>query len=115
MRHQKRQYDPQDKFRKRKKRIWLKAKYDEIKMSNFCQRCRWEDYRYPYVLDFDHQYNKEKCVSNMLSSVMNWDKIFEEIKKCQILCSNCHRIKTKEDRDNNITHEVIEKNQGELF
>jgi len=51
----------------------------------------------------------------MLSSVMNWDKIFEEIKKCRILCSNCHRIKTKEDRDNNITHEVIDSSQEELF
>ena len=29
--------------------------------------------------------------------------------------ANGHSDMTKEDRDNNITHEVIEKNQGELF
>ena len=69
-------------------------------MSNFCQRCKWEDYRYPYVLDFDHQHNKVDSVSNILSSSTNLDKVLEEIKKCQILCANCHRIKTKEDRDN---------------
>ena len=36
-------YDPNDKYRKRQKREWLRNMFNEIKMSNFCQRCGLED------------------------------------------------------------------------
>jgi len=108
-------YNPNDKIRKRKNRMVVRHKITEIKMSNFCQRCGIEDSEHPEIFDFDHQYNKRECVSNLIQQAALWYRVWEEIKKCIILCANCHRIKTASDRANNITLEVIESNQTELF
>lgn len=52
------------------------------------------------VLDFDHKDKKDKKydISRMLSSY-KWNTILKEIKKCQVLCANCHRIKTAHQFD----------------
>lgn len=47
----------------------------------------------PYVMDFDHRENKLFDISKMFSNV-GLQKILEEIKKCDAVCSNCHRIRT---------------------
>lgn len=50
---------------------------------------------YPfYVMDFDHRPNEIKlfCVGRALT--FSWHKIKAEIDKCDIVCSNCHRIRT---------------------
>ncbi len=51
---------------------------------------------YPsYVMDFDHKYNKKFLISRSVSSgIHTLDKIKEEISKCDIVCANCHRIRT---------------------
>lgn len=51
----------------------------------------------PIVLDFDHRSEDEKKygISKMIYSY-NWDTILAEIEKCDVLCSNCHRIRTSE-------------------
>lgn len=52
----------------------------------------------PYVMDFDHRnfLEKEFTISNMFNGgcLKSKYKIFEEIKKCDIVCLNCHRIRT---------------------
>ena len=108
-------YDPLDSQRKRRNRGLLRCMVDEIKMSNFCQVCGIEDPEHPEIFDFDHQHNKKACISNTIQQAWGWDNAFAEIKKCTILCSNCHRIKTRKDRDNNVTHVIIESDQLELF
>lgn len=47
----------------------------------------------PIVLEFDHIKNKKFLISRMIRYYA-WDKIIKEIKNCQVLCSNCHSIKT---------------------
>lgn len=49
----------------------------------------------PIVLDFDHRDHKEKeyNISKMIATY-NWNTILLEIEKCDVLCSNCHRIRT---------------------
>jgi hypothetical protein len=49
----------------------------------------------PIVLDFDHKDEKEKKygISSMIYSY-NWATILAEIEKCNVLCANCHRIRT---------------------
>ena len=59
-------YNPNDKIRKRKNRRVIRHQITEIKMSNFCQRCGIEDSEHPEIFDFDHQYNKKECVSNLI-------------------------------------------------
>ena len=108
-------YDPLDGQRKRLNRVFLRCMIDEIKMSNFCQVCGLEDPNHPEIFDFDHQHDKKECISNAVQQSWGWGRAFAEIKKCTILCSNCHRIKTRKDRDNQITHHKVESNQMELF
>lgn len=53
----------------------------------------------PIVLEFDHLHSKEYNVSTMISEGFGWEKVKKEIDKCQVLCANCHRIKTAKERN----------------
>ena len=51
----------------------------------------------PFVMDFDHRNEKHKVdnVSRMISFHMySRENILKEIEKCDLVCSNCHRIRT---------------------
>jgi len=51
--------------------------------------------RYPsYVMDFDHLGDKKFNISNMTARGMA--QLQAEIAKCEVVCSNCHRIRTHE-------------------
>lgn len=57
-----------------------------------CYDCGSKDIR---VLEFDHVRGIKKLnVSEMLRNHWSWDKIQKEIDKCEIVCANCHRIRT---------------------
>jgi hypothetical protein len=47
----------------------------------------------PYVMDFDHVRGKKV---RAIASARSWSKkrIMEEVEKCDLVCSNCHRIRT---------------------
>src|SRR5439155_1449789 len=50
----------------------------------------------PRVLDFDHvRGEKADCVSRLFRAPK---RLTEELAKCEVRCSNCHRIKTWERR-----------------
>ena len=44
------------------------------------------------VLEFDHLNNKYRNVASLFYS--SWKTIFAEIDKCDIVCANCHRLRT---------------------
>ena len=49
----------------------------------------------PMVLEFDHVRGKKKNnISNMVKSYYSWRSISDEINKCDIVCANCHKIRT---------------------
>ncbi len=49
----------------------------------------------PYVMDFDHvSDDKVDCISRMVNTAMGKATILREIDKCEVVCSNCHRIRT---------------------
>lgn len=59
-----------------------------------CMDC---NQKYPsYVMDFDHRPDckKEFTIANMVSDSKSFDCIKKEIDKCDVVCSNCHRIRT---------------------
>lgn len=64
-----------------------------------CRRCGFSD---PRALDFHHREpdQKVKSVSRMITDRTDIGIIFEEIEKCDVLCSNCHRILHAEERGN---------------
>jgi hypothetical protein len=63
----------------------------EFKLDKNCKDC---GINYPYyVLDFDHLHSKKENISYLIFG-RSIDVILEEISKCDIVCSNCHRIRT---------------------
>lgn len=51
----------------------------------------------PYVMDFDH-IKGEKIINLGHATRYGFPKIIEEIKKCELVCSNCHRVRTHNRR-----------------
>jgi hypothetical protein len=60
-----------------------------------CEECGESDVR---VLEFHHTGEKDMAVAYMVSSGYSVDRIQAEINKCTILCANCHRKLTVEER-----------------
>lgn len=51
----------------------------------------------PWQMDFDHlpEFNKKYTVSRMVScGTMALGTVLDEIKKCDVVCANCHRDRT---------------------
>ncbi len=65
----------------------------EYLSDKFCVICRENDIR---VLEFDHLNPSEKLFSISQAVRLNrsWQDVELEIKKCRILCSNCHKKHT---------------------
>lgn len=63
-----------------------------------CVRCGYSDIR---ALDFDHidPSVKSRNVKNMMNGTPSLNTLVKEIEKCQVLCANCHRIKTIDEKD----------------
>lgn len=62
-----------------------------------CVTCGESD---PVVLEFDHldPTTKVSTVSHLMLKG-SLDELITEIKKCQVLCANCHKRKTARDRN----------------
>lgn len=81
----------------RRRDLVLRHEYHEYVanylLSHPCIRCGESNI---LVLEFDHVDHKTKIsdIGTMSRRGMPLRKIVEEIDKCQILCANCHRIKT---------------------
>ena len=58
--------------------------------AHTCVDCGEAD---PVVLDFDHLRDKAFDVSAAYTH-KPWATVLEEIEKCEVVCSNCHRRRT---------------------
>jgi hypothetical protein len=58
--------------------------------SGGCLRCGEDD---PRCLDYHHREDAEKSmnVSTMVNDCLSREQIRQEIRKCEVLCANCHR------------------------
>lgn len=79
-----------DKAARQKERI-----KEELKMlkDRPCADCQ-ESYPY-YVMDFDHLNDKDFTICGSTKGIK---KILAEAAKCEVVCSNCHRIRTHNRR-----------------
>src|SRR5712691_5329844 len=50
----------------------------------------------PWVMDFDHRNPEEKsfAITTGRSLLMNRDRLLAEIAKCDVVCANCHAVRT---------------------
>ena len=51
---------------------------------------------HPIAMDFDHldSSTKTDCVSHLIRLMKPLDVILTEVKKCEVVCAVCHRIRT---------------------
>lgn len=77
-------------IRTKRNRKKLKERYLEWKRSQWCWVCTETASE---CLDLHHldPTQKDFEVSKLASSCGSWKKIEQEIAKCAVLCSNCHR------------------------
>lgn len=69
-----------------RKQAWLNGLKDKP-----CKDCKR---RYPpECMDFDHVKGKRGGIGTMAG--LRREVILAEIKKCELVCANCHRIRTK--------------------
>lgn len=72
----------------------FRAFIDEYKLAHGCIRCGYADH--PAALDFDHRDHREK--QTIISGMYTYStgKLYTELEKCDVMCANCHRIKSFE-------------------
>ena len=80
-----------------KQRDINKEYVQKVKTKSGCVDCGETNH---IVLDFDHiTDDKYKNVSDMVFEYYSIDAIQKEIDKCEVRCSNCHRIITYNRRN----------------
>ncbi len=81
------------------KKLACKARIDEIKLALGCTDCGFNSH--PAALDFDHLPGFQK--SDTVATLVGAGKLelaLAEIEKCEVVCANCHRIRTAERKQN---------------
>lgn len=73
----------------------LRLFLNEIKVGRGCIDCGYR--AHPAALDFDHVSGTKK---RLVSFAKSKAQALTEIEKCEVRCSNCHRVKTWERRTN---------------
>lgn len=83
----------EQKRRTKKEYLFSQLKVWEYLSTHSCIDCGESN---PIVLEFDHRDTRKKVkhVSFLLSNSKSWPIIEREIRKCDVRCANCHRIKT---------------------
>lgn len=69
------------------------AKYiQQVKQDAACADCG-ENYPY-WIMEFDHLGDKSFMISSFRGVGATLAQVVEEIEKCEIVCSNCHKDRT---------------------
>ena len=69
----------------------------------------------PYQMDFDHRDPAQKSfqVTDGRAMLMNRERLLAEIAKCDIVCANCHRIRTDSQRKRGILRNGFQRKNDE--
>ena len=68
-----------------------------IKVPRGCHDCGYNEHG--VALQFDHLRDKKASISNMIRSDYSWESIKLEILKCEVVCANCHAVRTKSRKE----------------
>lgn len=78
--------------RREESRTKIRRYIQEYKSNQKCADCG-EDYPY-WIMEFDHLKDKKFTIGQFSSKTIDIEMIKEEIAKCEVVCSNCHRNRT---------------------
>lgn len=76
-----------------------REKLSAIKLAAGCADCGYAEHS--EALQFDHLPGTHKlfAIANAMSEGRPWDLIEAEISKCEVVCANCHAVRTADRRD----------------
>lgn len=77
---------------KQRRRKTNRQLVDEIKSTTPCFDCK--KLYPPECMDFDHLRDKLANISKLVATDCSWSRIEVEMEKCELVCANCHRIRT---------------------
>jgi hypothetical protein len=83
---------PTEKVSTAERIAWTKG----YKMAMGCADCGYN--AHPAALDFDHLPGNEKIRDIKSGAQLGWAALQAEVAKCEVVCANCHRIRTAERR-----------------
>ena len=69
---------------------------NEYKIRQGCARCGYNEH--PAALHFDHRDHTQKAFNISQDPKRSWESIEAEIAKCDVLCANCHSVRTHEEQ-----------------
>jgi hypothetical protein len=74
----------------RRRKLEIKEWFKDYKKILSCIKC---GENHPATLEFHHKsgLTKDRDVAIMVNDGCSKEKIMNEIRKCQVLCANCHR------------------------
>jgi hypothetical protein len=75
------------------KKAWVAA----YKLEHGCADCGYN--KHPAALDFDHLPGVVKVRDVKSGLQFGWEGLLAEVAKCEVVCANCHRIRTVERLD----------------
>ena len=86
--------------RKRIVRFSNRAFVDTLKENTPCMDCL--TYYPAPVMEFDHVggHTKTDTISRMVGNELSIRTILIEIQKCELVCANCHRLRTIQRKKN---------------
>ncbi len=89
----KEKYFAKNRLNKNRQRVRLRKILWAVKQRP-CQDCG--GVFHPWVMELDHRENTEKieAVSNLVGRGCTDEKLRTEIEKCDVVCANCHRMRT---------------------
>jgi hypothetical protein len=76
---------------KKRKHIIIAENKNRLQQIKICNKCSICPETTPICLDLHHTKDKEILISQAVNIGWSWKRIVGELKKCIILCSNCHR------------------------
>lgn len=84
------------------------AYVSELKSRGVCTDCGGSFH--PAAMDYDHVWGKKVAsVAVLCKEAAAIARIADEIRKCELVCSNCHRVRTYNRKQERLDKEAAEK------
>lgn len=80
-----------------RRRLEFQDRNDALKLARGCADCGWR--AWARGLDWDHvRGTKARGIATLIANGRPWTEVEAEMAKCDVVCANCHRIRSAERR-----------------